>query len=102
MMATVATMSCAGITNRIRLQGSTACLTPNTDILGSDYDDLAAAKQYSRRLAMMMMKNTDNVNHDTHNYWHHYAEFNWDEPNRWWAQIAGDCDLERYGRPQRY
>lgn len=38
-----------------------------------------------------MMKNTDGKNHDTHNYWHHYAEFNWDLPNRWWAQIAGDC-----------
>ena len=19
------------------------------------------------------------------------GNFNWDEPNRWWAQIAGDC-----------
>ena len=74
---------------KLNLQGSTACLTPNTDILGSDYDNLTAGNQYNRRLAMM--KNTDNVNHDTHNYWHHYAEFNWDEPNRWWAQIAGDC-----------
>ena len=75
--------------SKLNLQGSTACLTPNTDILGSDYDNLAAGNQYNRRLAMM--KNTDNVNHDTHNYWHHYAEFNWDLPNRWWAQIAGDC-----------
>ena len=38
-----------------------------------------------------MMKNTDGQNHDTHNYWHHFGNFNWDLPNRWWAQIAGDC-----------
>ena len=37
------------------------------------------------------MKNTDGQNHDTHNYWHHFGNFNWDLPNRWWAQIAGDC-----------
>ena len=73
----------------LKTQGSVACLTPNTSVLGSDYDGLLPGKQYERRLAMM--KNTDNQNHDTKNYWHHYAEFNWDEPNRWWAQIAGDC-----------
>ena len=38
-----------------------------------------------------MMKNTDGQNHDPHNYWHHFGNFNWDLPNRWWAQIAGDC-----------
>lgn len=38
------------------------------------------------------MKNTDGTNHDSHNYWHHVAtQWNWDEPNRWWGQIAGDC-----------
>ena len=37
------------------------------------------------------MKNTDGQNHDPHNYWHHFGNFNWDLPNRWWAQIAGDC-----------
>ncbi len=45
--------------------------------------------QYDRRLALM--KNTDNKNHDEHNYWHHYGNFNWDLYNRWFAQIAGDC-----------
>ncbi len=45
--------------------------------------------QYQRRLAMM--KNTDGQNRDSHNYWHHFGNFNWDLPNRWWAQIAGDC-----------
>ncbi|MCD8289065.1 MAG: starch-binding protein [Prevotella sp.] len=45
--------------------------------------------QYNRRLALM--KNTDGSNHDTHNYWHHYANFNWDDYSRWFAQIAGDC-----------
>ena len=38
-----------------------------------------------------MMKNTDGQNRDSHNYWHHFGNFNWDLPNRWWAQIAGDC-----------
>lgn len=74
---------------KLSTQGSIACLTPNTSVVGSDYDGLLPSAQYQRRLAMM--KNTDNQNHDTKNYWHHYAEFNWDEPNRWWAQIAGDC-----------
>lgn len=73
----------------LKTQGSIACMTPNTSVLGADYDGLLPAGQYQRRLAMM--KNTDNQNHDTKNYWHHYAEFNWDLPNRWWAQIAGDC-----------
>ena len=74
---------------KLTTQGSIACLTPNTSVVGSDYDELLPSAQYQRRLAMM--KNTDNQNHDTKNYWHHYAEFNWDLPNRWWAQIAGDC-----------
>lgn len=74
---------------KLTTQGSIVCLTPNTSVVGSDYDGLLPSAQYQRRLAMM--KNTDNQNHDTKNYWHHYAEFNWDFPNRWWAQIAGDC-----------
>lgn len=64
-------------------------LKANYEVLGSDYDQVEGSTQYARRLAMM--KNTDGVNHDTKNYWHHYGNFNWDEPNRWWAQIAGDC-----------
>lgn len=75
--------------DKLNQQGSIDCLTPLLDVVGSDYNDLKPGDQYQRRLAMM--KNTDNQNHDTKNYWHHYAEFNWDFPNRWWAQIAGDC-----------
>ena len=66
-----------------------ACMIPNFETLGSDYPTLQPGFQYQRRLAMM--KNTDGQNHDPHNYWHHFGNFNWDLPNRWWAQIAGDC-----------
>ena len=75
---------------RLRNQADiNACMIPNFETLGSDYPSLLPGYQYQRRLAMM--KNTDGQNHDTHNYWHHFGNFNWDEPNRWWAQIAGDC-----------
>ena len=75
---------------RLRNQADiNACMIPNLETLGSDYPGLLPGYQYQRRLAMM--KNTDGQNHDTHNYWHHFGNFNWDEPNRWWAQIAGDC-----------
>ena len=66
-----------------------ACMIPNEEKLGSDYLTVAGGFQYQRRLAQM--KNTDGVNHDIHNYWHHFGNFNWDDPTRWWAQIAGDC-----------
>ena len=66
-----------------------ACMIPNEEKLGSDYLNVAGGFQYQRRLAQM--KNTDGVNHDIHNYWHHFGNFNWDDPTRWWAQIAGDC-----------
>lgn len=46
-------------------------------------------KQYDYRLREM--KNVDGENHDKHNYWHHFAQYNWDDPTRWWGQIAGDC-----------
>ena len=75
---------------RLRNQADiNACMIPNLETLGSDYPGLLPGYQYQRRLAMM--KNTDGQNHDTHNYWHHFGNFNWDFPNRWWAQIAGDC-----------
>lgn len=75
---------------RLRNQADiNACMIPNPEALGSDYPSLKPALQYQRRLAMM--KNTDGQNHDPHNYWHHFGNFNWDLPNRWWAQIAGDC-----------
>ena len=63
-------------------------LAPNSK-LPSNYNSLEPGEQYSRRLGLM--KNTRGVNEDTHNYWHHYAHFNWDDPTRWWGQIAGDC-----------
>ena len=75
---------------RLRNQADiNACMIPNFETLGSDYPSLLPAGQYQRRLALM--KNTDGNNHDIHNYWHHFGNFNWDLPNRWWAQIAGDC-----------
>lgn len=66
-----------------------ACMIPNEEKLGSDYLTSVAYEQYQRRLALM--KNIRGKNQDVHNYWHHYGDFNWDYPNRWWAQIAGDC-----------
>lgn len=75
---------------KLTTQGSIACMKPNASVLGSDYDGLKPGDQYQRRLALM--KNTDGKNHDTHNYWHHVGNgWNWDEPSRWWGQIAGDC-----------
>ena len=70
------------------------CMLPyTTDSVGgklpTNYSSLPAGQQYDTRLKMM--KNTDNQNHDTHNYWHHFGQFNWDDNTRWWAQIAGDC-----------
>lgn len=65
-----------------------SCMVP-TAIMPDNYASLEPMVQYQSRLAMM--KNTDGQNHDSKNYWHHYGNFNWDEPNRWWAQIDGDC-----------
>lgn len=62
-------------------------LHPNT-VLPANYFDLA--KPYDARIAAM--KNEDGVNHDRRNSYHHVAnEWNWDDPSRWWGQIAGDC-----------
>ncbi|MDR0798360.1 MAG: starch-binding protein [Dysgonamonadaceae bacterium] len=57
--------------------------------LPANYDSQQSSQQYGTRLALM--KNTDNVNHDTNNYWHHFGNFNWDDITAQWAQIAGDC-----------
>lgn len=69
------------------------CMVPYTKLQGGklpdNYNSLNGSAQYSARLSQM--KNTTGTNYDTHNYWHHYGNFNWDEPNRWFAQIAGDC-----------
>ncbi len=61
---------------------------PNSK-LPENYDNLASGAQYQARLALM--KNTDGVNHDTHNYWHHFGHGNWDDLTCQWMQIAGDC-----------
>lgn len=74
------------------------CMVPFTEkdggLLPDNYLQLEAGKQYAARLSKM--KNTDDQNgqkknYDSHNYWHHYGHGNWDEPNRWFFQIAGDC-----------
>ncbi|MCI6829500.1 MAG: alpha-amylase family glycosyl hydrolase [Prevotella sp.] len=61
----------------------------NAGKLPTDYLQLSGSEQYQARLHEM--KNNDGVNHDSHNYWHHKADFNWDDDTRWWGQIAGDC-----------
>ena len=80
------------------------CMVPftikNGGKLKDNYLNLPAGEQYADRLTKM--KNTDGVNHDTHNLWHHYGNFNWDEPNRWWAQIAGDCVDLNTENPETY
>ena len=82
----------------------TQCMIPFTVADGgklqNNYRNLPGAQQYADRLTKM--KNTDGVNHDTHNLWHHYGNFNWDEPNRWWAQIAGDCVDLNTENPETY
>ena len=70
------------------------CMKPYTTdsvggVLPTNYNNLPSGQQYDARLKQM--KNTDNQNHDNHNYWHHFGQFNWDDNTRWWAQIAGDC-----------
>lgn len=71
-----------------------ACLIPDQEKLGGQaYWDLpndGPKTQYSERFKYL--KNTDGQNHDSKNYWHHVANaWNWDDPSRWWGQIAGDC-----------
>ena len=65
------------------------CMVPYTQSAGGklpdNYASLPGSQQYQARLSQM--KSTA----DNHNYWHHYGNFNWDDPNRWFAQIAGDC-----------
>lgn len=72
----------------IRNQASVpASMIPNYDRLPSNYNDLNGAAQYAARF-----KYFKNPTGDPHNYYHHYGTgWNWDLPNRWWGQIAGDC-----------
>ena len=71
-----------------------ACLIPDDEKLGGaaywDLPNEGDRTQYSERFKYL--KNTDGQNHDDKNYWHHVStSWNWDLPNRWWGQIAGDC-----------
>lgn len=78
-------------------------MVPFTESMGGKLPDEYADKvemQYGWRLREM--KNTDGVNHDNHNLWHHFAHFNWDEPNRVLGQIAGDCVDLNTENPQVY
>lgn len=64
-----------------------ASVIPNYDRLPSDYNELDGNSQYAARF-----KYFKNPQYDRHNYYHHYGTgWNWDLPNRWWGQIAGDC-----------
>lgn len=75
----------------IRNQASPAtAIIPNYDKLPSNYNDLDGTAQYNARFPYL--KNSDGTNKDSHNYWHHVGTgWNWDLPNRWYGQIAGDC-----------
>ena len=68
-----------------------ACMVPYTQKDGGKLPDnyLSLPDQYGERLSLM--KNTKGKNNDNHNYWHHYGHGGWDDPSRWWMQIAGDC-----------
>ena len=71
---------------RNQATASTA-LIPNPDRLSNGYFDQDPKVQYEERF-----KYFKNPQYDTHNYYHHYGTgWNWDLPNRWWGQIAGDC-----------
>ena len=61
----------------------------NPGKLPEDYSSLMPGEQYKARLAQM--NNSDNVNHDSHNYWHHGADLSWESFTVQTAQIAGDC-----------
>ena len=71
------------------LADADACMVKIPGRLPADYDDLNPGQQYQARLALM--KNTDGQNHDKHNHFHHFGNFNWDDITSQWAQIAGDC-----------
>ena len=64
-----------------------ASVIPNYDRLPANYNDLTGKEQYAARFKYFKQPQYDN-----HNYYHHYGTgWNWDLPNRWWGQIAGDC-----------
>lgn len=62
-------------------------LIVNTDRLSNNYFDQDGKAQYLER-----WKYFKNPQYEPNNYYHHYGTgWNWDLPNRWWGQIAGDC-----------
>lgn len=62
-------------------------LIPNPDRLSANYFDQDGEAQYAERF-----KYFKNPQYEPNNYYHHYGTgWNWDLPNRWWGQIAGDC-----------
>lgn len=64
-------------------------LHPNTG-LPSNYNSLIPGLQYDARINLM--KNINGKGGDPNNYWHHVGQaWDWDDPTRWWGQIAGDC-----------
>lgn len=73
---------------RIRNQASVPhSLKPNPDRLSANYFEQDGKAQYAERF-----KYFKNPEFEPNNYYHHYGTgWNWDLPNRWWAQIAGDC-----------
>lgn len=72
----------------IRNQANVAAsLIPNGERLSSNYFEQTGDAQYAER-----WKFFKNPQYEPNNYYHHYGTgWNWDLPNRWWAQIAGDC-----------
>lgn len=72
----------------IRNQANVAAsLIPNPDRFSANYFDQSGEKQYAER-----WKYFKNPQYEPNNYYHHYGTgWNWDLPNRWWGQIAGDC-----------
>lgn len=62
-------------------------IEPNYDRLPANYNELDGKGQYAAR-----WKYFKNPEYEPNNYYHHYGTgWNWDLPNRWWGQIAGDC-----------
>lgn len=62
-------------------------LIPNSEKLSNGYFDQDGDAQYQER-----WKYFKNPEYEPNNYYHHYGTgWNWDLPNRWWGQIAGDC-----------
>lgn len=70
--------------------GSSDCLQQvENSGLPENYDSLTPAEQYQARLALM--KNTDGVNHDINNIYHHEQSLGWEDYTCQTGQIAGDC-----------